>query len=288
MPSSATGGTISSIGRGPFDLIEYPDNKHKLEVDELLEHFPVVNELAELIPLRYKAVGSTAIGPTDWLQLVRLIHGAVEADPDLAGVVVTHGTATTEETAYFLNLALKVSIPVVVVGAQRPASGISTDAPINLANAIRTASSPDARGLGVLVVLNDEIQAAREVTKTATLRMQTFRSPDFGVIGQADADEVRFYRRPIRRVMPDTEFDVTGFDELPRVDICYSYAGADGTAIRAFMEAGARGDCFGGIRTRQRHARRGSSPGRCRRGGGHRGPINSRRQRPSDSTTHLQ
>ena len=236
-----TGGTISSIGKDPFDLIEYPDTQNKLAVDELLDRLPQVHGLADLVPLPYKAIGSTAIGPADWLELVRLIHGALDAHPDLSGIVVTHGTATTEETAYFLNLTLKVSIPVVVVGAQRPLSGISSDAPINLANAIRTASSPHAQGLGVLVVLNDEIQAAREVTKTATLRMQTFRSPDFGVIGHADADEVRFYRHPIRRHMPDTEFDVAGLEQLPRVDICYSYAGADGTAIKAFMAAGARG-----------------------------------------------
>ena len=236
-----TGGTISSIGKGPFDLIEYPDNQHKLEVDELLERYPEVAELAELVPIRYKAIGSTAIGPADWLELHRLVHGAVEAHPDLSGVVITHGTATTEETAYFLNLTLKVNVPVVVVGAQRPASGIGTDAPINLANAIRTAACPQARGLGVLVVLNDEIQAAREVTKTATLRMQTFRTPDFGVLGHADADAVRIYRRPTRQLMPDTEFDVAGLAALPRVDISYSYAGADGTAIKAFVAAGARG-----------------------------------------------
>jgi L-asparaginase len=130
---------------------------------------------------------------------------------------------------------------VVLVGAQRPSSALSSDAGMNLVNAIRLAACPEARGMGVLVLLNDEIHAAREVTKTSTLRLQTFRTPDFGVLGHADGDAVVFYRQPMRRRAPDTEFDIAGIDALPRVDICYSYAGADGTAIRAFAAAGAAG-----------------------------------------------
>ncbi len=129
----------------------------------------------------------------------------VAAHADLAGIVVLHGTASLEETAYVLGLTLKVDLPVVVVGSQRPASALSTDAGMNLANAIRTAASPEARGMGVLVLLNDEIHAAREVTKTSTFRLQTFRSPDFGVLGHADGDAVAFYRRPIRKTAPDTD-----------------------------------------------------------------------------------
>jgi L-asparaginase len=138
-------------------------------------------------------------------------------------------------------LTAKVSVPIVVVGSQRPASALSTDAGMNLVNAVRTAGSPQARGLGVLVCLNDEIQAAREVTKTSTSRLQTFRSPDFGILGQADGDAVVFYRKPIRRAAPDTEFDIRSMESLPRVDIAYAYAGDDGTAVRAFIKAGAKG-----------------------------------------------
>src|SRR5690606_5082801 len=236
-----TGGTISSVGRHPLDLIEYPDTGIRLHVEELIERFPIVHEIAEIVPIAFRAVVSTQIGPKDWLDLLKIIHETAAADPSLSGFVVTHGTATTEETAWFLNLAAKVQQPIVVVGAQRPASGLGTDAGINLVNAVRTAASPAARGMGALVVLNDEIQSAREVTKTSTLRQQTFRSPDFGVLGHADADAVAFYRQPLRRRMPDTEFDLAGVEVLPRVDIAYAYAGVDGVAVDAYVAAGAKG-----------------------------------------------
>lgn len=236
-----TGGTISSMGKSPLDLIDYPDDSTKLQVDELIEKFNLVHEVVEAVPVRFKAVGSTAITPDDWLELHRLITETAAADPSLAGFVVTHGTATAEETAYFLNLTLKISQPVVVVGAQRPASGISTDAAINLLNAARAASAEASRGMGVLLMLNDEIQAAREVTKTSTLRLQTFRTPDFGVLGHVDGDGVFYYRAPLRRRMPDTEFDLAGVGSLPRVDIVSCYAGGDGAAIEAFIAAGAKG-----------------------------------------------
>jgi L-asparaginase len=236
-----TGGTISSIGRDALDLIDYPDNGAKLAVDELIEKFQLVREAVEAIPIRFKAVGSTHIAPADWLELHALITKTAADDPCLAGFVITHGTATAEETAYFLNLTLKIAQPLVVVGAQRPASGISTDAAINLLNAARTAAEPASRGMGVLLMLNDEIQAARDVTKTSTLRLQTFRTVDFGVLGHADGDGVHYYRAPLRRRMPEVEFDVAGLTDLPRVDIVNCYAGSDGTAIEAFIAAGARG-----------------------------------------------
>jgi L-asparaginase len=177
----------------------------------------------------------------DWRALVKLCDQLVAEHADLTGIVIGHGTATLEETAYMLNLTLKVRVPVVLVGAQRPSSALSTDAGMNLANAIRVAASPEARGMDVLVVLNDEIHAAREVTETATLHLRTFRTPDFGVLGHADGDGVAFYRQPVRRRMPDTEFDIRTLEALPRVDIAYAYAGGDGTAVRAFVAAGAQG-----------------------------------------------
>jgi L-asparaginase len=236
-----TGGTISSLGSGPLDLQEYATAGTMLAADEILERWPETALVADVIPVRYRAIPSPSIGFPDWKALAALCCQLVADHPDLAGIVIGHGTATLEETAYFLDLTLKVSVPVVVVGSQRPSSALSSDAGMNLVNAIRVAASPEARGMGVLVVLNDEIHAAREVTKTSTLRLQTFRTPDFGVLGHADGDAVVFYRRPIRRHAPDTEFDISAIKDLPRVDISYSYAGGDGVAVRAFVAAGARG-----------------------------------------------
>jgi L-asparaginase len=236
-----TGGTMASVGAGPLDLQNYGATGKVMHADEIVERFPEVSLAADVVPVRYRNVPSPAIGFADWRELVLLSDRLVQLHPDLAGIVIGHGTATLEETAYALNLAMKVKVPVVLTGAQRPASALSTDAAMNLVNAVRVAASPAARGMGVLAVLNDEIHAAREVTKTSTYRLQTFRTPDFGVLGHADGDEVAFYRAPLRRRAPDTEFDIRNLGELPRVDIAYAYAGADGTAVRAFMQAGAKG-----------------------------------------------
>lgn len=236
-----TGGTITSIGRHAMDLQDYTLNRTMLDPAGMLAKFPDAAAQAEVIPVPYKTVPSPEIGPADWKRLVETMDKVVAEHPDVAGIVILHGTSTLEETAYALNLLAKVGVPVVVVGAQRPASALSSDAGMNLANAIRLAACPDARGLGVLVMLNDEIQAAREVTKTSTYRQQTFRTADFGVLGQIDGDSINVYRHPVRRRAPDTEFDIRALDGLPRVDIAYAYAGVDGTAVRAFVAAGAKG-----------------------------------------------
>jgi L-asparaginase len=242
-----TGGTIASLGDTPLDLLDYGQTHPSLAADAIVARTPELAEVAEVVPVAYRAVPSSRIGFEDWKALAALCARLEAEDPSLAGIVIGHGTGTMEETAYFLSLTLKVRIPVVMTGSQRPASALSGDGPLNLINAVRTAASPDARGLGVLVLLNDEIHAAREVTKTSTLRMQTFRTPDFGALGHADGDRVVFYRRPLRRAFPDTEFDLGAIDVLPRVDIAYGYAGSDGTAIRAFTAAGARGIVYAGF-----------------------------------------
>jgi L-asparaginase len=236
-----TGGTISSIGRDSLDVWEYMDTGKKVGPEELLARVPEMAGIAEIVPVPFESVGSTAIGPAEWLRLVGVIHDVAGRHAPLDGVVIAHGTATLEETAYFLNLAVRDDVTVVVVSAQRPASGLSSDAAMNLVGAARVAAAPEARGLGALVVLNDEIQAAREVTKASTLRLETFRSADLGMLGYADPDgRVAIYRRPARRHAPDTEFDVRGRRDLPRVDVAYSYAGAAAAAVDAFVTAGAR------------------------------------------------
>lgn len=243
-----TGGSISTVGRHSLDLFEYSDFGRVLEVDELLARVPEVSSAAEIAPVRFRALNSVALSSADWLELNELIHRVAEAQAPLDGIAVIHGTATLEETAYFLNLTLKVDLPVVLVGAQRPPNALSTDGHLNLVNAVRVAAAPSCRGLGVLVVLNDEVQAAREVTKTSTLRLETFRSPDVGMLGYADPDgTVAIYRAPTRRHAPDTPFDVRGLQDLPRVDIAYSYVGADGGMIEAAVQLGARGIVSAGL-----------------------------------------
>lgn len=236
-----TGGTIASLGAGPLDLQNYGATGQVMHAEDIVARFPEMTLAADVLPIRYRNIPSTALAPADWQALAALCHQLASDHHDLAGIVIGHGTATLEETAYALNLTLKIPHPVVLVGAQRPASALSTDAALNLVNAVRVAASPDARGMGVLAVVNDEIQAARDVTKTSTLRLQTFRTHDFGVLGHADGDAVVFYRRPLRRCYPDTEFDSRAFDALPRVDISYAYAGADGAEVHAFIGAGAKG-----------------------------------------------
>ncbi len=236
-----TGGTISSIGRNSLDIVDYVSTGVMLHATEIISRYPELADIAEVIPVKFRNVPSFDIYFPEWRELVLLCDKAVAEIPDLAGIVIGHGTASLEETAWMLNLTVKVPVPVVVVGAQRPPSALSSDAGMNLVNAVRTAASPDSRGRGVLVLLNDEIQAARDVTKTSTFRMQTFRSHDFGALGHADGDRIAYYRRGERRTAPETEFDIRPLGGLPRVDIVYAYTGSDGTAVRAFMAAGAKG-----------------------------------------------
>ncbi len=236
-----TGGTISSLGASSLDVLDYPDFGQKLTSEALLARFPETRLAAQPVPVTFRQVGSTAIGPADWLELRALIHRIAGDDPAIAGFVIPHGTATLEETAFFLNLTLGVDRPVVLVGAQRPASALGSDAGMNLYNALRVAGAAESRGKGVLVVLNDEIHAARDVVKTSTYRVQTFRSLDFGALGHVDGDGPHYYRAPLKAHMPDTPFAARDIAALPRVDIVYSYAGADRALVDAAVAAGAKG-----------------------------------------------
>ena len=242
-----TGGTISSLGWDSLDVLDYTATGQRLAADAILERVPEAGRVAEVIAVPFRAVPSPAIGFAEWRALAALCAELTEAHPDLAGIVIGHGTATLEETAYALGLTLTVACPVVLVGAQRPISALSSDAGLNLVAALRVAADPASHGRGVLVVLNDEIQAAREVTKTSVGRLQTFRTPDFGVLGHVDGPHVRYYRRPERRHAPDTPFTLDGLAALPRVDVAYAYADADGTAVRAFVAAGALGIVSAGL-----------------------------------------
>jgi L-asparaginase len=242
-----TGGTISSWAQSSLDSIDYPDFGRKLPVAEILDRFEETRLVADPLPISYRSVGSTAIGPADWIELREILHATSAREKDLAGFAILHGTATLEETAFFLNLTLAIPQTVVLVGAQRPVSALGTDAGINLVNALRVAGSSVTRNLGVLVVLNDEIHAARDVVKTSTYRQQTFRSLDFGALGHVDGDGIHIYRKPAREHAPNGAFaSMTNLD-LPRVDIIMSYAGADGVLIDAAVAAGARGLVSAGL-----------------------------------------
>ncbi|WP_449428602.1 asparaginase [Rhodanobacter umsongensis] len=236
------GGTMSSLGTSSLDLMNYPEYGKKLSINEILARVPEVASIANIIAVPFRSVGSTDIIPADWFELRATIRQLSREHSSLKGFVIVHGTATLEETAFFLNLTLDIAQTVVLVGAQRPLSAVSSDAPMNLVGALNVARAPQARGRGVLVVMNDEIHAGRDVVKTSTLRLDTFRSVDFGALGVIDPDGIHFYRRVDRPRTSCIDFGGMPDDqELPRVDIVYSYAGADDTFIQAALMKGARG-----------------------------------------------
>jgi L-asparaginase len=232
-----TGGSIAGIGPHRLDYTLYPELGRKLTVAQMLERIPEARELAQLTGEDVLQVGSPSIGPNEWLRLAERIHALFGGTSPTEGIIVTHGTATLEETAYFLHLVVKSDRPVVLTGAMRPPSAVGTDADLNLLDAVRLAAAPEAAGRGVLTILNNEIQSARDVTKSNAFRVDTFHSRDFGVLGYVDSDaRVLFYRSVTRPHTRATPFDVRGRKGLPRVDIVYSYAGADGMLVDALAE----------------------------------------------------
>ena len=242
-----TGGTIAGIGPHRLDYTLYTEVDKKLTIEQLLERVPEAGEIADIQSEDLISVGSTAIGPPEWLKLADRINETL-ADDGVAGVVVTHGTATLEETAYFLHLTVKSDRPVVVTGAMRPSTALSTDADLNLIDAIRVAASPHSGGMGVLTVLNNEIHGARDVFKSNTLRLETFRANELGLLGYADSDgEVLFYRAPTRRHTTASQFDVASRDDLPRVDVVYAYAGSDGLLVDAVRQNRSAGLIMAGL-----------------------------------------
>jgi L-asparaginase len=221
----ATGGTIASRQNLTQGLALPP-----LSGEQLVDAVPALKKIARIQTEQVATVGSRDMTPAIWLRLAERANELLTR-PDVTAVVVTHGTDTLEETAYFLDLTVNSSKPVVVVASQRPASDSDSDGPRNLLDAVRVAVSAEATGKGVLVVLNGQINAARDVTKTHTSQVDTFRSLEFGELGIADAETVRFYRAPLRRQTIAADRST----QLPRVEIVYNYAGADGRLIRALM-----------------------------------------------------
>jgi L-asparaginase len=233
-----TGGTIQSKGAHRLTLSEYNDGR--VTPDELLADLPELKDIARLEVTEISNVGSGNMDTARLLKLTKAISAAL-ARPEVAGAVVTHGTGTLEETAFFLHLTVKSAKPVVVVGAMRPFTAISRDGPFNLYNAVRTAAKPEAAGHGVLVVLNDTIHSARFVTKGHTYHVETFVSRELGPLGFVDSDRVVFYRKLLGKHTASSEFDVTALETLPQVDVVYGYQEASSAPIKALVEAGAKG-----------------------------------------------
>jgi L-asparaginase len=186
-------------------------------------------------------VSSGQLTLDQWLSLARRIDDLLRDDADCAGIVVTSGTDTLEELAYFLHLTVRSDKPVVVVGAMRPPDAPVYDGGANLTAAVRVAAAPEARERGTLVVMNDEIHAARDVTKTDSQRLQAFQSRATGPLGSVEGDRVVFTRRLEKRGGAQSEFDVDAIPSLPRVDVLWTYQGASGDLIRAAVDNGATG-----------------------------------------------
>jgi L-asparaginase len=200
---------------------------------DLVRAVPGLDKIAAVDVEQIANIGSADMTPDIWRQLARRANELL-ARNDIAGVVVTHGTDTLEETAYFLDLTVTSPKPVVIVGAQRAASYFDSDGPRNLLNAVRVAISSEAVGKGALVVMNGQINAAREVTKTNTIEVETFRTLEFGALGVADLGAVRFYRAPLRR----QTLALADGQPLGRVEIISQYAGADGRVISLLLQQG--------------------------------------------------
>jgi L-asparaginase len=239
----STGGTIAGRGDSAMSLSEYKAGS--LKGEQLVEAVPELKEFARVSVEQIGNIGSSNMTMAVWRTLAERINTLFAQDADVAGIVITHGTSTIEETAYFLNLTVKHDRPVVLVGAQRPATALSADGPLNLVNAVRVAASPDSRGRGVLVVLNDEINAARDVTKSNTYRAETFRSGELGFLGYVDQDKVAYYRSSEKRHTVNSEFDLRAIAAFPVVDIVYSSVESNAPLIvEALQSAGARGIIF--------------------------------------------
>jgi len=225
----ATGGTISNREGG------------RLTAEELAKSMPGVERFAQLTHEQFTNVASSEITLAQWLSLSKRINELFATDRDLAGIVVTSGTDTLEETAFFLHVTVRDPRPVVVVGSMRNPSTVGYEGAANLLEGVRVAAAPQSRNTGVLVVLNDEINSARNVTKTDALRLQTFRSREYGQLGVVDRDRVVFFSQITQRHNEQIEFDISKVSELPRVDVIMVYQGAPADLIKAAVDNGAKG-----------------------------------------------
>jgi L-asparaginase len=239
----ATGGTIA--GAASSD-VQAGYTSGQVGVDQLLAAVPQTKKLATLRGEQIANIGSQDMNDEVWLKLARRVNELL-AMPDVDGIVISHGTDTIEETAYFLNLVVKSKKPVVMTASMRPSTALSADGPLNFYNAVAIAANKDAAGRGVLVVINDWIHGASSLTKTSTTAVQTFMSPLRGLVGTVAYGEAEFYRGPVGKNTVDSEFSLEGVTALPRVDIVMAHENMDGAIIDGAAAAGAKGIVIAGV-----------------------------------------
>jgi glutamin-(asparagin-)ase len=232
----ATGGTIAGAGASAANSATY--QAAKVGIEQLIAGVPELSQLANVRGEQVMQIASESITNDNLLQLGRRVAELADSK-DVDGIVITHGTDTLEETAYFLNLVEKTDKPIIVVGSMRPGTAMSADGMLNLYNAVAVASSKDARGKGVLVTMNDEIQSGRDVSKMINIKTEAFKSA-WGPLGMVVEGKSYWFRLPAKRHTMDSEFDIKTIKSLPDVEIAYSYGNVSDTAYKALAQSGAK------------------------------------------------
>lgn len=237
------GGTIASRGDVRLNITNYGRGSPRVDPEHWYKDMPELAGIAKITLEDQRAPENRPTGSETHEDFARVAKRLNElaADPKVDGIVVTHGTNTMAETAYYMNLTVRTDKPIVFVGSQRPWTGLSGDGPRNLYDAVRVAASKDARGKGVLHCMNQFINTARDVDKTSAYRVDTFKGVDVGAIGFADPDKVVFYREPVRKHTSGSEFAGTDYSSLPKVEVAFAYRDAPDYVIDAMVANGVRG-----------------------------------------------
>lgn len=240
----ATGGTIAGKAASSTATTGYVPGS--ATVADIVDSVPALAEIAEIVTEQVSNIGSEDMTDDIWEKLSEISQKYLD-DDSIAGVVITHGTDTLEETGFLLNLVLSSDKPVILVGSMRPATAISADGPMNIIEAVKVAVCPEAKGKGVLAVMNDEIHGLRDVTKTNTTNVDTFQSRLFGALGMITGGTPYFFKQSVKPHTTQTEFSLQDIKDLPRVDIIYAHANQDSTLIDAAVAAGAKGIVYAGM-----------------------------------------
>ena len=238
----ATGGTIAGAGASALNSATYA--AAKVPVDKLLAGLPELANVANIKGEQVSQIASESFTNDNLLKLGKRISALVK-QPDVDGIVVTHGTDTLEETAYFLNLVIRTNKPIVVVGSMRPGTALSADGALNLFDAVSVAASKDAAGKGVLVTMNDEIQSGRDVSKTINIKTEAFKS-QWGPLGMVVEGNNYWFRAPVKRHTLQSEFNIDEMDALAPVEVVYGYGNVSRTALDAVGKSGIKALIHGG------------------------------------------